>query len=72
MRQQRLRTACSSWVAVFVLGLAVSSSAQGPSSIQTSAATQAVPAGAVKQLTVDQAVQLALENNLGLQVQRLT
>jgi outer membrane protein TolC len=72
MRQQRFRTACSSVIAVFVLGLAVSASAQGPSSIQASAATQAVPAGAVKQLTLDQAVQLALENNLGLQVQRLT
>jgi outer membrane protein TolC len=70
MRQQRVRASWGPWVAVFVLGLAVSASAQGPAVLQTSASAQAAPA-AVKQLSLDQAVQLALENNLGLQVQRL-
>ena len=70
MRQQRVRASWGPWVAVFVLGLAVSASAQGSGALQASAAAQAAPA-AVKSLSLDQAVQLALENNLGLQVQRL-
>jgi outer membrane protein len=70
MRQQRVRASWSPWVAVFVLGLAVSASAQGSGALQTSAAAQTAPA-AVKSLSLDQAVELALQNNLGLQVQRL-
>lgn len=65
MRQQRVRASWSPWVAVFILGLAVSASAQGPAGLEASAAAQATPA-AVKSLSLDQAVQLALENNLGL------
>lgn len=70
MRLPCVRTVRVALVAVFVIGLAASGSAQGPT-LQLGAATQAAPAGAVKQLSLDEAVQLALENNLGLQVQRL-
>lgn len=70
MRLPCVRTVRSTLVGVFVVGLAASVSAQGPA-LQLGAATQAAPAGMVKQLSLDEAVQMALENNLGLQVQRI-
>jgi outer membrane protein len=71
MRQQRVRAACGTLVSVFVLGLAVSASAQGPIASQAAQVAKMAPAGSVRSLTLDEAVQLALENNLGLQVQRI-
>jgi outer membrane protein len=71
MRQQRVRAACGTLVSVFVLGLAASASAQGPIASQAAQVAKTAPAGSVRSLTLDEAVQLALENNLGLQVQRI-
>jgi outer membrane protein len=75
MGEQRVWTACGKLAAVFVMGVAVTASAQGPgpgSLVQPSAAVAAQAAAAVRPLSLDDAVKLALENNLGLQVQRIT
>jgi outer membrane protein len=71
MRQHRVLTACGRLVAVFIFGLAVSASAQGPAAPQAGSASPAAPAGVVQNLSLDDAVKMALENNLGLQVQRI-
>jgi outer membrane protein len=68
MRQHRVQTACGRLVAVFIFGLAVSASAQSPA---VPAARPATPAGAIQPLSIEDAVKMALENNLGLQVQRV-
>jgi outer membrane protein TolC len=59
------------WLIVFVSGLPLSASGQTPST------PPAVPAGAVQSavqgtpLSIDDAVKMALENNLGIQVEKL-
>jgi len=57
MREQCIRAAALGLVAAFLLG--------------ASSGAWAQPAPPVKPLSLDEAVQLALENNLGLQVQRI-
>lgn len=71
MRQLCIRAAWGTLAVVCTLGLGVSASAQGPAVFQTDVTAQAAPAGGVRPLTLDEAVQLALENNLGLQVQKI-
>ena len=71
MREQRVRIQWGTLVAVFVFGLALSVSAQEPLSVAAGKAAAGAPGAPVRALTLDDAVQLALENNLGLQVQRI-
>ena len=65
MRQQRVRAARVGVLAACVLGLAVSAFAQA-----APPAPQA-PAGPVQRLSMEDAIKLALENNLSLQVERM-
>jgi outer membrane protein TolC len=69
MRQQRSRAARVGLFAASVLGLTVSAFAQS----QPIAAAQApqAPAGPVRQLGMEDAIKLALENNLSLRVERI-
>ncbi len=64
MRQYRSRVARVAIVATAVLGLALPAFAQAP-------APQAPPAGPVKQLSMEDAIGLALQNNLSLRVERI-
>ena len=56
---------------VFVSGLTVSALAQAPPAQPPPQGAAAVPAGQVRSLSMEDAVKLALENNLGVQVERL-
>jgi outer membrane protein TolC len=58
MREQRIRAAAFGLAAALVIAAATAAAAQ--------------PAAPTKALSLDEAVQLALENNLGLKVQRIT
>jgi outer membrane protein len=64
MRQQRVRAARVGFVAASVLGLAVSAFAQ-------SAPPPQAAAGPVQRLSMEDAIKLALENNLSLRVERM-
>ena len=64
MRQYRSRVARVAIVAAAVLGLALPAFAQAP-------APQAPPAGPVRQLSMEDAISLALQNNLSLRVERI-
>ena len=66
MRQQRVRAARIGIVAMCVLGLAVSAFAQ-----QAPAPAPQAPAGPVQRLSMEEAIKLALENNLSLRVERM-
>src|SRR5690349_19882448 len=76
MRTYALRTGIAAAMALAAFGLPVSVSAQAPaSSAQTPSAAPAslapqapLPDPQARRLTLDDAVRLALENNLGLQV----
>jgi outer membrane protein len=61
MRQQRVRAARVGFVAATVLGLAVSAFAQ----------TAPAPTGPLQRLSMEEAIKLALENNLSLRVERM-
>lgn len=69
MRQHGSRAARAGAVAVCVFGLAASAFAQTPQPAP-SAAAQA-PAGPVRQLSMEDAIQSALQNNLSLRVERI-
>jgi outer membrane protein TolC len=64
MRQYRFRVARVAVVAVVVVGLALPAFAQAP-------AAQPLPPGPVRQLSMEAAISLALQNNLGLRVERI-
>ena len=64
MRQYRFRVARVAVVAVVVAGLARPAFAQAP-------AAQPLPPGPVRQLSMEAAISLALQNNLGLRVERI-
>ena len=64
MRQYRFRVARVAVVAVVVFGLALPAFAQAP-------AAQPLPPGPVRQLSMEAAISLALQNNLGLRVERI-
>ena len=64
MRQYRSRVARLAIVAAAVLGLAMPAFAQAP-------APQEPPAGPVRQLSMEDAIGLALQNNLSLRVERI-
>jgi len=64
MRQYRSRVARLAVVAVAVVAMAVPAFAQAP-------AAQEPPAGPVRQLSMEDAVSLALQNNLTLRVERI-
>ncbi|MCX6551969.1 MAG: TolC family protein [Acidobacteria bacterium] len=63
MRQQRSRAARVGLLAACVFGLAASTFAQTPQA--------PAPPGPVRQLSMEDAIKLALENNLSLQVERI-
>jgi outer membrane protein TolC len=67
MRQSRFDVFRMAVVASAVFGLAVSASAQAPQA----PAAQAPPAGPVRQLSMEDAIGLALQNNLSLRVERI-
>lgn len=67
MRQQRVRAAQVGIFAVCVLGLAASAFAQA----QAAAPAAQAPAGPVLRLSMEEAIRLALENNLSLKVERM-
>ena len=58
-------------LAVLVLGFAMSASGQVASAAAEPSGRQAAQGGPVRRLSVDEAVRLALEQNLSLQVQRI-
>jgi outer membrane protein TolC len=64
MRQYRFRVARVVVVALVVVGLALPAFAQAP-------AAQPLPPGPVRQLSMEAAISLALQNNLGLRVERI-
>ncbi|MFO7695414.1 MAG: TolC family protein [Vicinamibacterales bacterium] len=64
MRQYRSRVARVAIVAAAVLGLALPAFAQAP-------AAQAPAAGPIRQLSMEDAISLALQNNLSLRVERI-
>jgi len=64
MRQHRSRVARLAVVSVAVVAMAVPAFAQAP-------AAQAPPAGPVRRLSMEDAISLALQNNLSLRVERL-
>jgi outer membrane protein len=64
MRQYRFRVARAAVVALAVVVLALPAFAQPP-------AAPAPPAGPVRQLSMEAAISLALQNNLGLRVERI-
>ncbi len=71
MREQFSRAASVTLLSAFVIGWSMSASAQTPP-VQPAGATPAdKAAGPVRQLSMEDAVKLALENNLSLQVQKL-
>jgi outer membrane protein len=70
MRQQRFRAARAGLLLASVFGLAVSAFAQTRQAPAGAAAPQA-PAGPVRQLSMEDAVRMALENNLSLRVERI-
>lgn len=59
-------------VCLFASGRVVFASEQGTPQAPASMATQAVPSGPEVQVTADEAVRLALENNLGITAARLS
>jgi outer membrane protein len=67
MRQQRSRVARVGLLAASVFGLAVSAFAQTPPAPTAPPA----PAGPVRQLSMEDAVRLAFDNNLSLRVERI-
>jgi outer membrane protein TolC len=67
MRQYRSRVARVAVVAVAVIGLALPALAQAPQA----PAAQAPPAGPLRQLSMEDAIGLALQNNLSLRVERI-
>ncbi|MEW5982115.1 MAG: TolC family protein [Acidobacteriota bacterium] len=69
MSQQRYRTAVVAVVAAFVIGLP--SSIFGQPSQSGAGQLAAQPGGSTLRLSIEDAVQMALENNLSLQVQRI-
>ena len=71
MRQQRSRAARVGLLAASVFALAVSAFAQTPQAPTGAAAPQAQPAGPVRQLSMEDAIKLALENNPSLRVERI-
>jgi outer membrane protein TolC len=68
MREELIRAARAMALAMSLLGLAVSASGQTTSAAGDQGAAGAAP---VRQLSVDEAVRLALEQNLNVQVERL-
>ena len=66
MRQQRVRVARVGILAACVLGLAVTAFAQAAPPPPPQA-----PAGPVQRLSIEEAIKLALENNLSLRVERM-
>lgn len=72
MREQSLRGVCVVALAALLLCPAASASGQSMTLPPPGAVAEAqAPGGPVRQLSVNDAVQLALEQNLGLRVQRL-
>ena len=71
MRQQWSHAARTLLVAAFVFGLSVSAFAQAPAAPAGALVAQAPLAGPVRPLSLEEAVKLALENNLGLKVERI-
>jgi outer membrane protein TolC len=67
MRQHRFRVARVAVVALAVVGLAGPARAQAPQA----PAAQAPPSGPVRQLSMEAAIGLALQNNLSLRVERI-
>ncbi|MEI6667434.1 MAG: TolC family protein [Acidobacteriota bacterium] len=70
MRQQFFRTAWICLIAVSAAGLSVPALAQAPAA-QQAAPPRAQPAGTAQPLSLDEAVRLALENNLSVRVERI-
>jgi outer membrane protein len=70
MRQQRVRVARVGALAACVLGLTVSAFAQAGAPAPQAPAPQ-VPAGPLQRLSIEEAIKLALENNLSLKVERM-
>jgi outer membrane protein len=70
MRQSRLAVARVGLVVAFVLALAWPAAAQAPQPAPAPAIQQA-PSGPVRQLSLEAAIQSALQNNLGLRVERI-
>lgn len=71
MRQQWFRAARTLLVAAFVFGLSMSAFAQVPAAPAGALTAQVPLAGPVRPLSIEEAVKLALENNLGLKVERI-
>jgi outer membrane protein len=71
MRQYRFRAARPGLIAVLVFGVAISALAQTPPQAPAPGTSGQVPAGPLKTLSLEDAVGLALQNNLGLKVERI-
>ena len=71
MLQQLSRTARICLIAVSIIGLSVSAFGQTPAAKSAPSASLAQLAGAAQPLSLEEAVKLALENNLSVRVERI-
>ncbi|MCX6537314.1 MAG: TolC family protein [Acidobacteria bacterium] len=71
MLQQLSRAARICLIAVSIIGLSVSALAQTPAATPATPAAPAQPAGPAQPLSLEEAVKLALENNLDVRVERI-